>query len=155
VLSDSGHKCYFFAQQTPYDWDFPLEPHNSVDSAVFPSLITRPRLSAGRVLGGSGAINAMIYSRGHSTDYDAWDLALGVSSGGDNCSSSSGGSSSKSGSRRSGWSHADLLPLFKRGERVVGFNIDQRWNISLIIFKINVSKLYNYTTCYNKSYISI
>jgi choline dehydrogenase-like flavoprotein len=47
----------------------------------------------GRVLGGSSAINAMIYVRGHSWDYDHW-AALG----------------------NPGWSYAEVLPYFKRSE---------------------------------------
>jgi len=47
----------------------------------------------GKVLGGSSAINAMLYIRGNKTDYDKW-AAL----------------------RNHGWSYADVLPYFKRAE---------------------------------------
>lgn len=47
----------------------------------------------GKVLGGSSSINAMIYARGHASDYDAW-AAQG----------------------NPGWSFADVLPYFKRAE---------------------------------------
>ena len=47
----------------------------------------------GRGLGGSSAINAMVYIRGNAFDYDQW-AALGCT----------------------GWSHADVLPYFKRSE---------------------------------------
>ncbi len=47
----------------------------------------------GRGLGGSSAINAMVYIRGHAFDYDQW-AALGAT----------------------GWSYADVLPYFKRSE---------------------------------------
>jgi choline dehydrogenase-like flavoprotein len=47
----------------------------------------------GKALGGSSAINAMIYMRGHPRDYDDWAAA-----------------------GNSGWGWADVLPVFKRGE---------------------------------------
>ena len=51
----------------------------------------------GRVLGGSSAVNGMIWVRGQARDYDGW-AALG----------------------NPGWSWADLLPMFRRIERRVG-----------------------------------
>ncbi len=47
----------------------------------------------GKVLGGSSSVNAMIYARGHASDYDAW-AAQG----------------------NPGWSFAEVLPYFKRAE---------------------------------------
>ncbi|MEO5706841.1 MAG: GMC family oxidoreductase N-terminal domain-containing protein [Alteraurantiacibacter sp.] len=47
----------------------------------------------GKVLGGSGAINGMVYFRGHPTDYDDWADA--------GCT---------------GWSYAEVLPYFTRTE---------------------------------------
>ncbi|MDI1261102.1 choline dehydrogenase [Aquabacterium sp.] len=47
----------------------------------------------GRMLGGSSSMNAMCYTRGHPSDYDAW-AAQG----------------------NAGWSFADVLPYFKRAE---------------------------------------
>ncbi|QOY95157.1 choline dehydrogenase [Massilia sp. UMI-21] len=47
----------------------------------------------GKTLGGSSASNAMVYTRGHASDYDHW---------------------AELGNR--GWSYADVLPLFKRAE---------------------------------------
>ena len=47
----------------------------------------------GKVLGGSSALNGMIYARGHRSDYDTWAY-LG----------------------NEGWGYDDVLPLFKRSE---------------------------------------
>jgi choline dehydrogenase len=46
----------------------------------------------GKVFGGSSSINAMIYKRGHPACFDAW------------------------GKQNKGWSFADVLPYFKKGE---------------------------------------
>jgi choline dehydrogenase-like flavoprotein len=48
----------------------------------------------GKTLGGSSSINAMVYIRGQAQDYDRW-RQLG----------------------NAGWSHADVLPFFKKAER--------------------------------------
>jgi choline dehydrogenase len=50
-------------------------------------------LPRGRVLGGSSALNGMIYVRGHRLDFDGWAAA--------GCK---------------GWSYDEVLPLFKRSE---------------------------------------
>jgi choline dehydrogenase len=50
-------------------------------------------LPRGRVLGGSSALNGMIYVRGHRSDYDAW-----------------------AGHGNTGWAYDDVLPLFRRSE---------------------------------------
>jgi choline dehydrogenase-like flavoprotein len=50
-------------------------------------------LPRGRVVGGSGSVNAMIYLRGHRADFDEWAAA--------GCD---------------GWSYDEVLPYFKRAE---------------------------------------
>jgi choline dehydrogenase len=57
----------------------------------------------GRVLGGSGAINAMAHVRGHRAVYDGW---------------AAGGAA--------GWGFADLLPYFRRSERAEGRDLALR-----------------------------
>ena len=69
-----------------YNWLYQFEP----DPRVGGQPIFCPR---GRVLGGSSAINGMIYIRGHRRDYDGW-AALGAD----------------------GWSYRDVLPYFRKSE---------------------------------------
>ncbi len=73
-----------------FSWQFPLEPQAETDNRA----IVWPR---GRVLGGSSAINGLIYIRGQHADFDDW-AALGAH----------------------GWSYRDVLPFFKRSERYDG-----------------------------------
>jgi choline dehydrogenase len=78
---------YLFAIGNPRsDWMFRTEPEPGLNGRV----INYPR---GRVVGGSSAINAMIYMRGQAADYDHW-RQLGLA----------------------GWGWEDLLPLFKKQE---------------------------------------
>ena len=67
-------------------WPYRTEPEPHADNRV----LTLPR---GKMLGGSSAINGMMYARGHSGDYDQW-RQLGLK----------------------GWGYADVLPYFKRAE---------------------------------------
>lgn len=69
-----------------YDPGFATEPEPQLQDRRIPW----PR---GRVLGGSGSVNGLVYLRGSPNDYDRW---------------------AQSGAR--GWSHADLLPMFRRLE---------------------------------------
>jgi choline dehydrogenase len=69
-----------------YLWNYQSEPEPSVNGRRIPV----PR---GKILGGSGAINGMLYARGHPRDYDQW-RQLGLA----------------------GWSYEDVLPYFKRVE---------------------------------------
>ena len=69
-----------------HNWAFETVPQPGLDGR-------RGYQPRGRTLGGSSAINAMIYVRGHRWDYDHW-AALGAT----------------------GWSFAEVLPYFKRSE---------------------------------------
>jgi choline dehydrogenase len=69
-----------------YDWGYDYAPTPHVSGRT----IGIPR---GKVLGGSSAINAMMWYRGHPADYDAWDA-----------------------SGAKGWAFKDVLPYFKRCE---------------------------------------
>jgi choline dehydrogenase len=67
-------------------WQFGSGPEPHLDGRVVPW----PR---GRVLGGSSAINGLLYVRGQSQDFDVWRQLGNV-----------------------GWSFQDVLPYFKRAE---------------------------------------
>jgi choline dehydrogenase len=73
--------------QTKYDWNYVTQPQERADGRP----VYWPR---GRVLGGSSALNAMIYIRGNQLDYDAWRDDFGCA----------------------GWGFRDLLPYFLRAE---------------------------------------
>lgn len=69
-----------------FNWAFKTVPQRGLNGR-------RGYQPRGRVLGGSSAINAMCYVRGHPSDYDGWAAA---------------------GCR--GWSWSEVLPYFKRSE---------------------------------------
>jgi choline dehydrogenase-like flavoprotein len=78
---------YLFAIGNPRaDWMFKTEPEEGLNGRS----LNYPR---GKVIGGSSAINAMIYMRGQAADYDHW-RQLGLA----------------------GWGWDDVLPFFKRQE---------------------------------------
>ena len=51
---------------TKYDWQFETTPQPGFNGRKLP-------WNRGRVLGGSSALNFMMWSRGNKGDYDAWD----------------------------------------------------------------------------------
>jgi choline dehydrogenase-like flavoprotein len=69
-----------------YDWAYHYEPSPHVEGRSIP-------LALGKVLGGSGSINAMAWVRGHRADYDGWAEA-----------------------GNAGWDFNSVLPLFKKAE---------------------------------------
>ena len=78
---------YLFAIGNPRaDWMFKTEPAPGLNGRS----LNYPR---GKVIGGSSAINAMVYMRGHAGDYDDW-RQVGLP----------------------GWSWQDVLPFFKKHE---------------------------------------
>ncbi|KPH76732.1 GMC family oxidoreductase [Bosea vaviloviae] len=82
---------YLFAIGNPRaDWLFKTEPQAGLGGRA----LTYPR---GKVVGGSSAINAMVYMRGQAADYDGW-RQLGLS----------------------GWGWDDVLPYFLKHEDHTG-----------------------------------
>jgi choline dehydrogenase len=79
-----------------YDWCFETEPDPTLAGR-------RVRIPRGKLLGGSNAINGMIFVRGQPQDYDRW-AGLG----------------------NAGWSYAELLPFFRKLEHHVGEEEPQR-----------------------------
>ena len=69
-----------------YNWCFETEPEENVNGRRIP-------IPRGRTLGGSSAINGMLYVRGQPLDYDIW---------------------SQLGNR--GWSYESVLPYFRKSE---------------------------------------
>jgi choline dehydrogenase-like flavoprotein len=77
-----------FARQlkSAYDWDFQTEPEPALGGR-------RNYLPRGRVVGGTSAMNTMLYVRGNAADYDAWAA-----------------------DDAPGWGYEDVLPFFLRSE---------------------------------------
>ena len=73
--------------KTKYDWDFATEPEQGLANR-------RIYLPRGRTLGGSSAINAMIFIRGNAADFDGW-----------------------ADEGAPGWSYREILPYFIKSER--------------------------------------
>jgi choline dehydrogenase len=87
--------------------------YSTVEQAATGRSVPVPR---GRMLGGSSAINGLLHTRGHRTGYDAW---------------AAGGAT--------GWGYEDLLPFFKRSERVTGGDPDYRGTDGPMILSIETS----------------
>ena len=78
---------YFRTMHNPaFDWCYCTQP----DAGIAGRRLQWPR---GKVLGGSSALNGLLYVRGQAEDYDHW-AALG----------------------NAGWSYAEVLPYFKKSE---------------------------------------
>lgn len=81
--------------KTRWDWGHDYAPTPRVLDRVIP-------IPRGKVLGGSGSTNAMMWYRGHPADYDRWDAVA------------------------PGWSWADCLPAFRACEDWEGGASDLR-----------------------------
>lgn len=70
-----------------YNWDFHTVPQKGLDMRE----LHQPR---GKVLGGSSALNAMAYVRGHALDYERWAKEIGTDK----------------------WDYQHVLPYFKKAQ---------------------------------------
>lgn len=97
--------AFYKLYKTKVDYGFYTEPQeHALDRRLF-----SPR---GKTLGGSGSINAMIYIRGHRSDFDGWAAA-----------------------GNAGWSFNEVLPYFLRAENNANLSgmyhsQDGPWHIS-------------------------
>jgi choline dehydrogenase len=100
LLLEAGPRSHFlervpisysqFIDNPAVNWCFMSKPEDSTGGRPIPV----PR---GRMLGGSSAINGLVFVRGQALDYDSW---------------------AQMGNR--GWSYDDVLPIFKRLESYQG-----------------------------------
>src|SRR5215470_7140721 len=85
-----GPGLYYMLWRGKHDWAFRTEPQERVQGR-------RMFWPRGKVLGGSSSLNAMIYVRGHRSNYDDWrDQGC------------------------AGWGYRDVLPAFLRSENWCG-----------------------------------
>ncbi|NIB42122.1 choline dehydrogenase [Pseudomaricurvus alkylphenolicus] len=78
--------CAHALKSDQLNWKFNSTPQQGMNRRVMPV----PR---GKTLGGSSAVNGMVYIRGHAKDYDDWAEA-----------------------GNEGWSYKEILPYFKKSE---------------------------------------
>lgn len=79
-------------KQSAYDWNFTTLNDSFASQALAGGQQRQPR---GRLLGGSGSINDMVYARGYPADYDDWASTMGHL-----------------------WNWDNVLPYFKKTERM-------------------------------------
>ncbi|XP_050520622.1 glucose dehydrogenase [FAD, quinone] [Daktulosphaira vitifoliae] len=82
-----------YLQLSDMDWQYKTAPPSSENPYCLGMVHDRCNWPRGKVLGGSSVLNAMIYVRGNSRDYDNWAKAGNV-----------------------GWSYKDVLPYFLKSE---------------------------------------
>src|SRR5699024_7505023 len=86
VRDTNPFNMLYLMNSPKYNWRYWTEKNDTTAGRSF----FWPR---GKVLGGSGSINAMIYTRGHREDYDQW-AAMG----------------------NKGWDYESVLPWFKKSQ---------------------------------------
>ncbi|KAF2867262.1 hypothetical protein BDV95DRAFT_503100 [Massariosphaeria phaeospora] len=91
VMSSSGAPLL---HGTPAEYNYKTTPQAMLENREVPTY-------GGKVLSGSSAVNYGLWTRGHSTDYDAWAEHLGDER----------------------WSYNNLLKYFKKTENYQGLNV--------------------------------
>ena len=76
--------CFSNLFHSHVDWDYETIPQPGLNNR-------REYIPRGKVYGGTSSMNAMVYQRGHPSDYNVWDELGGE-----------------------GWSYADVLPYFRK-----------------------------------------
>ncbi len=79
--------CFYKMTDGDLTWGYETAPSPQRDGHVM-------RFAQARVLGGGSSINAMVFTRGHAADFDAWARE-------EQCD---------------GWAYQDVLPYFRRSE---------------------------------------
>lgn len=99
LLIEAGSATPLPASAEPPLWHTLLDTHANWGGITTTQAATgtNPRWGRGKGIGGSSAINAMMFVRGHKDSYDRWQ---------------------QSGAK--GWTFDDLLPYFKRSETADG-----------------------------------
>ncbi|XP_001355521.3 glucose dehydrogenase [FAD, quinone] [Drosophila pseudoobscura] len=100
---------FFGLQHTEFIWNYFAEPSALASRGLKDGRVYWPR---GRMLGGSGSANAMLYVRGNRRDYDGW-AALG----------------------NDGWSYDEVLPYFERSVRPQGNESHPKGYVTLSPFE--------------------
>ncbi|KAH8368288.1 hypothetical protein KR084_009502 [Drosophila pseudotakahashii] len=100
---------FFGLQHSEFTWNYFTEPSDEACQGMKDGRCYWPR---GRMLGGSGAANAMLYVRGNRRDFDGWS-AMG----------------------NEGWSYDEVLPFFERSVTPQGNATHPRGYVTLSPFE--------------------
>ncbi|XP_018330738.1 glucose dehydrogenase [FAD, quinone] [Agrilus planipennis] len=92
----------YHLQNTPYNWGYTTTPQESFCLGMEEN---KCACATGKALGGSTAINSMMYTRGNKRDYDLWA---------DN--------------GNLGWCYDDVLPYFKKMENIDLPHFDRKYH---------------------------
>ncbi|KAM8720823.1 hypothetical protein ACLKA7_006810 [Drosophila subpalustris] len=101
---------FFGLQHSEFTWNYFTEPSSSACQATRDGRCYWPR---GRMIGGTGGINAMLYVRGNRRDFDNWS-AMG----------------------NTGWSYDEVLPYFQKSVRPVGNETHPAGYVTLSKFEV-------------------